>query len=178
MRIRPAVASDFDAVAALTNPYILGTPIHFGTVPVTGAELRADWEKGRDRYAFLIADVEGEVAGYAKTSAFRSRAAYQWTAEVGVYLAPAHHRKGWATALYRRLIELSRAQGFQVLVAGITLPNEASVSLHEKLGFKPAGVFPRVGYKLGRFHDVGFWHLPLAAGDLPPGPLRSPADAW
>lgn len=178
MRIRPAVAADFDAVAALTNPYILETPVHFGTAPVTGAELRADWERGAGRYAFLVADTDGEVAGYAKASAFRTRAAYEWTAEVGVYLARAHHRKGWASALYRRLIEVCRAQGFQVLVAGITLPNPASVGLHEKLGFRPAGVFPRVGFKLGRFHDVGFWHLPLTAGDQTPAPLRPWSEVW
>ena len=178
MHIRPAVAADFDAIAAVTNPYILHTAIHFGTAPVTGDELRADWEKGRDRYAFLVADAGGEIAGYAKTTSFRARPAYTWTAETGVYLDPKHHRKGWATALYERLIGVSRAQGFHVLVAGIALPNDASVRLHEKLGFVLGGRFPELGFKLGRYHDVGFWFLRLSPADAPPAALRSPAEVW
>ncbi|HEY3450863.1 MAG TPA: GNAT family N-acetyltransferase [Myxococcales bacterium] len=178
MLIRPSVAADFDAIAALTNPYILETAIHFGTAEVTGDELRADWEKGRDRYAFLVAESDGEIAGYAKTSAFRTRAAYQWTAETGIYVSRARHHQGLGSALYTRLIEVSRAQGFHSLVGGITLPNPASVGLHEKLGFVPAARFPQSGFKLGRWHDVGFWVLVLAPADQPPKPLRTLAEVW
>lgn len=180
MLTRLATAADFDTVAAITNPYIAQTPIHFGTEPVTGDELRADWEKGRDRYAFIVAEdgAPGRVVGYAKTSAFRARAAYQWTAETGIYVERGWHRAGLGTALYRRLVEVSRKQGFHTLVAGITLPNEASVGLHEKLGFVAAARFPESGFKLGRWHDVGFWVLKLAADDSPPAPLRTPAEVW
>lgn len=178
MLIRPVRSEDFEAVAAVTNPYVLHTPIHFGTTPVTGADFRADWEAGRSRYAFLVAEEGGAIAGYAKTGAFRLRGAYQWTAETAVYLAAEHHRKGIASALYRRLIEVSRAQGFHVLIAGIALPNEASVRLHEKLGFVQGARLPELGYKLGRFHDVGFWWLRLSPADAPPAPLRPFSEVW
>ncbi|MGC4120512.1 MAG: GNAT family N-acetyltransferase [Myxococcales bacterium] len=178
MLLRPARPADFDALAALTNPYILETPIHFGTAPVTGDELRADWEKSRDRHAFLVAEVDGGLAGYAKTSAFRTRAAYQWTAETGIYVHRDHHRTGVGSALYRKLIEVSRAQGFHTLVAGITLPNPASVGLHEKLGFVAVARFPEAGFKLDRWHDVGFWVLELSPRGTPPRPLLPLEQVW
>jgi len=162
----------------VTNGYIERTAIHFGTQPVTAHELRADWEKTRDRYPFAVAEVDGVRAGFAKTMTFRSRPAYGWSAEIGVYVDDAFHRRGVASALYQKLIEVVRAQGFHILVAGIALPNPASVALHEKHGFERVGVFPQVGFKLGAFHDVGFWALPLTTSQDPPPALRTPAEAW
>ena len=174
MQIRDVLPSDFDAIARLTNHYIEHTAIHFGAEPVSAAELRAEWEeKTRGRYGFFVADVDG-FAGYAKAGVFRTRAAYAWTAEVGVYVEEAKQRRGVARALYERVIDVSRRQGFHTLIAGITLPNEASVALHERMGFHSVGVFREVGFKHGRCHDVGFWQLALSQGT--PAPLKSLAE--
>ena len=172
--LRLVDGADFPALAAIVNPYIEKTAIHFATKPATADELRADWERDRDRYACYVAVVDGAVAGFAKAMTFRSRPAYQWTAEIGVYVDERHHRKGVARALYEKLIATCRAQGFHMLVAGIALPNDASVQLHEALGFARVGTFPEVGYKFGAFHDVGFWTLTLSS-TKPVGPVTSPA---
>ncbi len=161
MIVRVVEERDFDAIAAITNPYILETSIHFASEPVSGDELRDHWVEGRDRYPMFVAEVDGVVLGYAKSSSFRARAAYAGTAELGVYVDRRHHRRGIARALYEALIPACRERGFVVLVAGVALPNDASVVLHEGLGFVPVGVFHRVGYKFGQFHDVGFWELAL-----------------
>ncbi|GDX82102.1 N-acetyltransferase [Deltaproteobacteria bacterium] len=162
MHIRPVHADDFDAIAALTNVYILQTTIHFGAEPVSGAELGAEWEKSRERHPFVVAHIDGQLAGFAKTTTFRTRAAYARTAEVGVYVHPDFHRRGVARGLYGALLEVCRDGRFEVLVAGIALPNAASVALHEAFGFFPVGVFHRIGFKFGSYHDVGFWELRLA----------------
>src|SRR5207253_5752233 len=123
-------------------------------------------------------DVDGAVAGFAKASTFRARVAYQWSAEIGLYVDERHQRRGVARALYERLIAICRAQGFHLLVAAIALPNDASVKLHEAAGFAHTGTFKEVGYKLGAFHDVGFWTLALSASSMPPpSSLRAPEDA-
>ena len=172
MIVRAVVDEDFEAIAAITNEYILKTAIHFGTKPVAADELRTDWRATRDRYAFVVAD-DGGVVGFAKAMTFRTRPAYAWTAEVGVYVNETHQRRGVARALYTRLFDACRAQGFHLLVAGIALPNDASVRLHEAMGFAHVGTFPEVGFKFGAFHDVGFWTLRISTA-VPPPALRPP----
>jgi len=163
--IRAVSDGDFAAVAALTNEYILNTAIHFGVEPVTANELRDAWLPKRERYPFLIAvDASNEFLGYAKAGVWRERAAYRWTAEVGVYVIERAQRSGVGRALYARLIADCRARGLHSLVGGITLPNEASVRLHEAIGFVKTAFFAQAGWKFGRWHDVGFWQLML----LPP----------
>ena len=164
--LRAAEPSDFDAIAAITNVYILGTAIHFGTEPVTSDELRREWLASRDRHPYLVAVVGDEVVGFAKASSFRARAAYARTAELGVYVHDAHQRRGLARGLYRAVIADCRARGFHSLIAGIALPNEASVALHEALGFGFVGVFHQIGFKFGAYHDVGFWELQLGLESL------------
>ena len=124
-------------------------------------------------HPWLVAEQEGEVAGYAYGCPHRSRAAYRWAADVSVYVAEAQRGQGLGRALYEELIERLRRQGFQVACAGITLPNEASVRLHERLGFTPVGVYRRIGWKSGAWRDVGWWQLELqpAGGEPPPEPL-------
>lgn len=175
--IRAVKPSDFDAIAAITNPYILRTSIHFGTALVTADELRADWEKTRDQFPYAVA-VDGGIVGYAKTTTFRARPAYAWTAEIGVYVDEKHHQRGVATALYRTLVDVCRAQGFHALIGGITLPNDASVRLHEKLGFVKVGHFREIGWKFSEYHDVGFWQLSLSSSKLPARPLLPVSAAW
>jgi len=99
---------------------------------------------------------------------FRSRPAYQWTVEVSVYVHAAYRGKGMARALYTSLFECLRVQGYRTALAGIALPNSPSVALHERMGFRTVGVFHRVGYKLGTWHDVGWWELSLQELPSPP----------
>lgn len=176
MLIRPVRPTDFDAIARMVNPYITSSHVHFGTEMVTGDALRDEWERVHAQYAFVVGCDEAdprELHGFARTSAWRTRAAYAWTAEVGVYVAPERHRRGVARALYGALIGASRRQGYHALVAGIALPNDPSVRLHEALGFEPVGVFREAGSKLGRAIDVGFWQLLLDSHTGAREPVRA-----
>jgi L-amino acid N-acyltransferase YncA len=115
------------------------------------------------------------VVGYAYACPHRSRPAYRWAVEVSVYVATGRRRSGCGRALYVELAERLRGQGFQVACAGITLPNEASVALHESVGFVPVGVYRRIGWKDGAWRDVGWWQLELAPpGDGPPPEPQPP----
>ena len=163
--IRDAREGDFDAIAAITNHYIATTAIHFGYDAVTAAELRAMWLHHGARFPWLVAasgDDEAAVIGYAKAGTWRERAAYQWTCEVGLYLAPDRRGQGTGTRLYTALLDACAARGFRSALGAITLPNPASVALHERLGFAPAGVVREAGYKLDAWHDVGFFQKLLA----------------
>jgi L-amino acid N-acyltransferase YncA len=129
-------------------------------------------ERIRTAHAWLVAERDDEVVGYAYATAHRARAAYRWTAEVSAYVDPRAQRTGVGRALYAELFERLRAAGFRLLVAGVTLPNEASVRLHEAMGFGPVGVYRGVGWKAGAWWDVGWWQLDLGepGGDPPPEP--------
>jgi phosphinothricin acetyltransferase len=162
MVIRAAETADFDAIADITNHYILNTAIHFAYDPQTAAELRDPWLKTRDTYPFLVmVHPTGEVVGYAKSYRWRERAAYERTAEIGLYLRPEHCGQGHGRKLYQCLIDRCRALKFHSVIGGIALPNAASVRLHEGLGFRHAGTFHQVGFKHEKWHDVGFWQLML-----------------
>jgi len=177
--IRLATDGDFDAIAAITNHYIRTTAIHFGTEEQSAGELRSLARDAASTYPWLVTtDAGGGVCGYAKASVWRARAAYRWTTETGIYLAPAACGRGLGAPLYRRLLAVLRAQGFHAAIGGIALPNDASVRLHERLGFVAASVVPRAGRKFDRWHDVGFWHLPLQAADHAPRALQTPAVAF
>lgn len=161
MLIRTAEARDFEAIALLTNDYIRETAIHFGEHPVSAEELRREWAEHRESHPFLVGEEESGLVGYAKAGTWRTRDAYRFTAEVGIYLDPGAQGRGLGTRLYSALIDACRRRGFHALIGVITMPNDASVRLHEKLGFRRIGVFPEVGRKFDRWHDVGFWQLTL-----------------
>jgi L-amino acid N-acyltransferase YncA len=167
--IRPTAESDFDAIAEITNHYILNTAIHFGYEAVTGEELRRTWREGLAVYPWFTATIDKRVVGYAKAGAWRTRPAYRWTCEVGLYLAHDARGAGLGTRLYRALIDELKVRGFHSAVGGLTLPNEASRRLHEKLGFVFVGTFHESGYKLGAWHDTGFWQLMLRDSTHRPG---------
>lgn len=162
--VRPMAEPDLPAVLDITNHYILHTAINFHTEPATLDGLAREWTATRDRYPWLVAAEGNTVIGYAKATQWKPRAAYDPTAEVTVYIHPDHHRRGVGRALYESLFRELAQRGFVTLLAGITLPNDASIGLHESLGFRKAGVFPRVGRKFDRWHDVGYWvqHLDQA----------------
>lgn len=160
--VRGVRAADFDAIAALTSHFILHTPIHFGTTPDEPAALRAAWEAQGGRYPYLVAEVAGVFAGFAKAGRWRDRAAYDRTAEVGIYVVPAMHGRGVGTRLYEALVEACRAAGFHTLVGGVVVPNDASERLHARAGFVRVGVFREVGFKMGAWRDVAWYQRMLA----------------
>ncbi|MCL1870809.1 MAG: N-acetyltransferase family protein [Promicromonosporaceae bacterium] len=179
--IRPAhldpagLASDAAACAAVYAPYVTGTATSFEDAPPSAAELAHRIEAYAARHAWLLAEQDGAVLGYAYGSPYRPRPAYRWTTEVSVYLAvDAPRRTGLGRALYAALLERLTARGYRTAIAGITLPNDASVGLHRALGFREIGVEQGVGWKLGAWHDVMRLQRPLArdaaAGDPPPEP--------
>jgi phosphinothricin acetyltransferase len=176
MILRPARESDFVPIVDLTNHYIAHTSIHFSYDPLAPGDMRALWLRDRDRYPWFVAEIDGQFAGYAKAAPWRERAAYQWVAELGIYVAERSHRTGVGSALYTRVIEECARAGFDSVLGGITLPNDPSVRLHEKLGFVKVAHFPRVGYKLGAWYDVGFWQRFLRSTTPPPSsPAFEPA---
>lgn len=164
---------DGAACAAIYAPCVEGTPISFEERPPSAGEMTARIERVTATHPWLVAEAAGEVVGYAYGCRHQERPAYRWAAEVSVYVAEASRGGGIGRALYEALFERLRAQRFQVLFAGISLPNEASLSLHERLGFARVGLTPRIGWKLGRWHDVGWWQLDLVppGDDPPPEPL-------
>jgi L-amino acid N-acyltransferase YncA len=124
-------------------------------------------------HPWLVAEIGDEVVGYAYGSRHHDRAAYRWSADVTVYIAPAHHRRGVGRALYAELFELLERQGVYEVCAGVTLPNDASVGLHVSLGFMPVGVYRDIAYKFGEWRSVGWWQLslrPRSDGQAPDEP--------
>ncbi len=176
--LRLAGAADFAAIAAITNHYIRTTAIHFDYEELAADELRSSWQNTIDTYPWLVLEEHGAIAGYAKAGVYRTRAAYRWITETGIYLDPARCGRGLGVELYRALLAMLTRQGFHAAVGGIALPNDASVRLHERLGFVHAGTIPRAGRKFDRWHDVGFWFLALQPPDHVPAPLRPPADVF
>jgi phosphinothricin acetyltransferase len=113
------------------------------------------------------------IAGFAKASPWKGRCAYAHSAETTVYLAADARGRGVGRALYEKLFAMLRAQGFRTLLAGITLPNEPSVRLHESMGMKRIALLERVGWKFDRWHDVGYWQVHLGESDEAPSPIRT-----
>jgi phosphinothricin acetyltransferase len=176
-RIRMATADDGDALAAIYAPNVTDSAISFELVAPTGDEMRRRVAAVLEHAPWLVLERRGasagyEIAGYAYATKHRDRAAYQWSVDVSVYVAKAHHRAGVGRALYLCLFDLLRLQGFYLAHAGVTLPNPASVGLHESLGFRRVGIYPAVGYKLGAWRDVGWWRLPLR--DIDPSHTPEP----
>ncbi len=174
MLIRAAREDDFEAIAAILGHYIRHTAIHFAHEPISADELRAQWAHHRATYPFLVAETSGEVVGLAKAGVFRERAAYAWTPESGVYLRHDQQRRGAGKALMARLLSILSGQGFHSVIAGIALPNDPSVRLHEALGFLAVGRVPRAGWKLGAWHDLGLWQKDLGDPGAAPAELRAP----
>ena len=133
--------------------------------------MRARIERTLLTYPWLVFERRGEVLGYAYGSRHAERAAFRWSADVSVYVRVDVKRTGIGWALYGELLPLLRELGYCQAFAGITLPNDASVGLHQALGFTPVGVFRNVGYKLGAWRDVGWWQLELSAAPPAGDPL-------
>jgi phosphinothricin acetyltransferase len=155
-RIRPVEEEDLPELTRIYNHYIVETPITFDVEPYT-VEKRRAWLEGFDRespYRCFVAEVDGRAAGWACTLRFRPKAAYDLSVETSIYLDPAVTGQGLGTQLYETLFASLAGAGLHRALGGITLPNPASVALHERFGFERVGVFPEVGFKLGRYWDV------------------------
>jgi L-amino acid N-acyltransferase YncA len=172
---------DAAACAAIYAPSVEGNVTSFEERAPDAAELAARIARVSGTHPWLVAEEDGEVVAYAYACPFQERPAYRWSAGVSVYVAAERVGRGLGRALYEELFARLRAQGFQVACAGITLPNPASVGLHERLGFVQAGLNRRVGWKHGAWRDVGWWQLELVpatdaapAEPLPPEPPPPP----
>ena len=166
--IRPADPErDAAACAEIYAPSVESTPISFETVPPDAAEFARRIAKYAATHQFLVAEDGGEVLGYAYACRWAERAAYDWSVETSIYVGAGQQGKGVGRALYAELFDRLRAQGFRVVVAGVTLPNPASIALHESMGFEPIGTLRDIGWKEDGWRDVGFWQLylqPLGRG--------------
>jgi L-amino acid N-acyltransferase YncA len=161
MEFRVATIDDADAIRDIYAPYCESSNVSFETVAPTREQMAERITRIREMYPWLVAVTDGRVAGYVYATRFRERAAYRWSVEAAVYIASDQHRRGLGRALYTSLFSILRVQNFSKVVAGITLPNPASVRLHESVGFRSAGRFAGVGHKNGTWLDVGWWQLEL-----------------
>jgi L-amino acid N-acyltransferase YncA len=169
--VRAASEQDAAACAAIYAPYVTGTAITFETDAPSPAEMARRILAASQSHAWLVLEDEGRVAGYAYGAPLHSRPAYRWACEVSVYLELGRRRTGAGRALYEALLARLTERGFRIAVAGITLPNDASVGLHRAMGFERAGTYRRIAFKLGRWHDEAWAQRILATdGDPPPEP--------
>lgn len=171
--IRLATPQDAEEILAIYAPFVTDTAVSFELEPPSVQEMQRRIEETLTRYPWLVWEQDDRVLGYAYTSTHRARPAYQWSVEVSVYVHPHARRAGIASQLYTRIFEMLRGQGYCNAYAGITLPNGASVGFHEAMEFQPVGVYSKIGFKMGRWHDVGWWQLRLRE-DEEPLPLRPP----
>ena len=175
--LRVATAADAIAVADIYAPIVADTPISFETEPPAAEVMAARILEKLPTHPWLIAEQDGEVLGYAYGAPHRDRAAYRWSVDVSVYVREGLRGAGIGRGLYTPLVAILRQQGFRAAYAGITLPNAGSVGLHEAVGFRPLGIYKEVGFKCGRWHDVGWWRLALSEADgAPAEPLAF--EAW
>jgi phosphinothricin acetyltransferase len=150
---------DLQEIGKIVNHYIERGTSHFGTTALDERDVRAFAR--HPMHACFVGRREGELVGAAWSAPHKTREAYAWTVDVAVYLKPGEGGAGLGKLLQARVVRCLKAQGYVSALAVIVCPNEASVRLHESLGFEPVGVMPNMGFKQGRWHDVGVWHLRL-----------------
>jgi L-amino acid N-acyltransferase YncA len=164
-------ARDAAACAAIYAPHVEVGPVSFEERPPDATEMAARIQRYGTSHAWLVAEREGQVVAYAYATAFNERPAYRWSTSVSVYVAEDAQGAGVGRALYTVLFDRLRERGFRMACAGITLPNQASVGLHESLGFELVGVNREIGWKAGAWHDVAWYQLELA-----PAPKGAPPE--
>lgn len=178
MKIRAATADDAAAIASIYAPYVAGSIVSFETQPPDESEMARRIAGADGLYPWFVACDGDEVVGYAYACAFRTRPAYRFTVETTVYVADGAHRRGIGTLLYRVLLPVLEGQGFAQAIAAITLPNEASVRLHEALGFSQIGTYEKVGFKFREWRSVGLWQRALAPLSTRPEEPKPVALVW
>ena len=174
MDIRPAIVGDASAIRSIYEPMVRETPVSFEEeVPDVDEVAR----RIRDSIAWLVCEADGVVVGYGYAGRFHPRAAYRWSAELSLYVAPSHQHKGVGRNLLDALLDELRGRGFANALAGIALPNDVSVRLFESFGFRRVALYEHIGYKLDRWHDVGWWQLRLDDSQPQPKVEVRPAEA-
>jgi L-amino acid N-acyltransferase YncA len=166
--IRAATPEDAAVVAAIYAPLVRDSIVSFEEDVPDAAEMAS---RMGSSISWLVHEIDGSVAGYAYAAPFQGRAAYKWSAEVSVYIADAARGRGVGRELIDALLDELRRRGYVNAFAGIALPNDASVRLFETFGFKRIALQETVGYKLGAWHDVGWWQLQLREPSVPPPEL-------
>ncbi len=174
VEIRPATADDEMAILAIYGPFVSDSTVTFVNEIPTPQDFHEKMARVARRFPYLVCTINGEIAGFAFAAEERPHAAFQWNAELSVFLDPLFHRKGVATALYTALIQILKRQGFYNLYAAISLPNDASVALHKHFGFESRCLYEKSGYKMGAWHDMVWMHLRLGQPQENPtqGPRR------
>ncbi|GAA3629365.1 GNAT family N-acetyltransferase [Microlunatus ginsengisoli] len=162
LRVRPVEEADLPRIRAIVNHFIATSAFNFRTEPQTVDDWHADWRRLGETHPWLAAVDGGRVVGVAYAAPWNYRTAYRWTVETSVYVDADTQQRGVGDALYANLLGRLRRQGFVSAVAVIALPNLPSVRLHERHGFTPVGMLRNAGFKLGSWHDVGFWQCVLA----------------
>lgn len=167
---------DGAACAAIYEPHVAGSAVSFEEEAPDATRFAQRIETTMRTHPWLVLEEAGRVIGFAYASTHRARAAYRWAADVGIYVDPASRGKGAGRRLYGALFDLMRRQNLRVACAGITLPNDASVALHEAFGFERVGVYRAIGYKAGAWRDVVWMQLGLSGdgGDGPPPEVLAP----
>jgi L-amino acid N-acyltransferase YncA len=167
MSVRVCVPADGAAIARIYNHYIAATVVTFEEGPVAADEMIRRIVEVTARHPWLVWEEAGEVVGYAYAAPWKSRSAYRHAVESAIYLDHAMTGRGTGTRLYAALIAELRAMGVHCVVGGVSLPNAASIALHERLGFTRVGEFREIGFKLGRWVNVGYWQLVFGAPGAP-----------
>ena len=157
IEVRTATQSDAEAIQRIYAPIVLNTAISFEEVPPSVEEMAARITSTLKTHPYLVATNGGNVCGYVYAGVHRERAAYRYSVDTTVYIAPEARRTGVGLALYRELLPELKRRSFHMAYAGIALPNPGSVALHESVGFKVLGIYRDVGFKFDRWHDVGWW---------------------
>jgi L-amino acid N-acyltransferase YncA len=160
--IRSATAADAQAICSIYNHFILQSTVTFEETAITPADMAARIDAGSGRLPFLLAELDNAVAGYAYAAPWKARSAYRHTVESSVYVAPGFAGMGLGSRLYQALLQDLRERDVHAVLAGIALPNSASIGLHEAFGFTKVGQMREVGCKFGQWLDVGYWQLLLA----------------
>lgn len=167
MRVRDAQASDAEAIARIYNHFVRTSIVTFEEVEVTPAEMARRVADVTKSYPWLVGEENGTVIGYAYAGQWNDRVAYRHSVQSSIYLAHGATGRGFGTQIYRTLFARLRDQPVHAIIGGISLPNAASVALHEKCGFKKVALFPEVGFKFGRWIDVGYWQIILKETGAP-----------
>jgi len=170
--VRDASEDDATACAAIYAPYVRETAVSFEGEPPTPAQMAERIAVATHRHAWVVLEDDDRLVGYAYGGPHQKRAAYRFSCEVSVYVEQGRRRAGSGRALYEALFERLAARGYLMAVAGMTLPNEASAGLHRAMGFESVGVYRRIGWKFGAWHDVAWMQRALGAGQHPPSEPR------
>lgn len=155
--IRSAIFEDISAMLAISNAEAEVSPANFSITPESLGDWQSLFTSTQSRFPNLVAVENNTLIGFAKTIPWSARCAYEHTAQISIYIAPEYQRKGLGKELYAQLFQMLDESNFHTIIAGITLPNDASVRLHESMGMKHFGTFPEVGCKFDSWHDVGYW---------------------